>query len=150
MSQSAGWLKSGRDFRLVLFQVTASQVYRGFELIPFVFLGVIGGVFGHYFIRLNLIYAKFRAANFAGRPILEVIIVALITSLVSYLIVYARQVSVLCQSRETYRTITWNTITQNTYCPIGGKPLLRLLFGSLRSVRVSQGLLSTVEREPHL
>lgn len=76
--------------RLVLFQVTASQVYRGFELIPFVFLGVIGGVFGHYFIRLNIAYAKFRASDLARGPIVEVAVVALLTALVSYLIVYAR------------------------------------------------------------
>lgn len=76
--------------RLVLFQVTASQVYRGFELIPFVFLGVIGGVFGHYFVRLNITYAKFRASDLSRSPILEVAIVALLSGLASYLIVYAR------------------------------------------------------------
>lgn len=79
------------SYRLVLFQVTASQVYRGFELIPFVFLGVIGGVFGHYFIRLNIAYAKFRASDLSRGPILEVAVVALLTALVSYLVVYARQ-----------------------------------------------------------
>lgn len=70
--------------------MTASQVWRGFELIPFIFLGVIGGIFGHYFIRFNIAYAKFRSSDLSGRPILEVAVVALLTALVSYLIVYAR------------------------------------------------------------
>ena len=77
---------------LVLFQVTTSQIWRGFELIPFVFLGVIGGVFGYYFIRFNIAYAKFRASDLADRPILEVTVVSLLTALVSYLIVYAKYV----------------------------------------------------------
>jgi chloride channel 3/4/5 len=74
----------------VLFQVTASQVWRGFELIPFVFLGIFGGIFGHYFIRLNIAYAKFRASDLSRSPILEVAVVSLLTALVSYLIVYAK------------------------------------------------------------
>lgn len=74
----------------MLFQVTASQVWRGFELIPFVLLGVIGGVFGHYFIRLNIAYAKFRSAELSRRPISEVAVVALLSALVSYLVIYAK------------------------------------------------------------
>lgn len=74
----------------MLFEVTTSQVYRGFELIPFVLLGIIGGVFGHFFIKFNIAYAKLRASEFARWPILEVALVSLVTSLVSYLIVYAR------------------------------------------------------------
>lgn len=75
---------------LVLFQVTASQIWRGFELIPFVMLGVFGGIFGHYFIRLNIAYARFRASELSRFPILEVTIVSLVTALISYLIVYAK------------------------------------------------------------
>ena len=75
---------------LVLFQVTASQIWRGFELIPFAILGITGGVFGHYFIRSNIAYAKFRARELANHPILEVAAVSLLTALVSYLIVYTR------------------------------------------------------------
>jgi chloride channel 3/4/5 len=76
--------------RLVLFQVTASQIWRGFELIPFVFLGIFGGIFGHYFIRLNIAYARFRASDLSRIPILEVTIVSLITALVSYLVIYSK------------------------------------------------------------
>lgn len=96
--------------RLVLFQVTASQVYRGFELIPFVFLGIVGGVFGHYFIRLNIAYAKFRASDLSRGPILEVSVVALLTALVSYLVVYARLAKFL---RNHFRILS--AVLQNTY-----------------------------------
>lgn len=44
--------KSGK---LVLFQVqSVGQVWRGFELVPWVGLGVAGGVFGAVFIRASV------------------------------------------------------------------------------------------------
>lgn len=41
--------------RLVLFELSVgtAQVWRGFELLPFTVLGVLGGIFGHIFQRLN-------------------------------------------------------------------------------------------------
>ena len=81
-------LKLSNPFRtgkLVLYQVTYSTGWHAFELVPFALLGVMGGLYGAFFIRLNMRVAKFRkqARLFPG-PVLEVIIVALVTALINY------------------------------------------------------------------
>ena len=56
-----------------------------FELIPFFILGVLGGLFGALFIRCNLAWCRIRKTTRLGRyPVLEVILVALVTLLISY------------------------------------------------------------------
>lgn len=77
--------------RLVLYQLTASQVFRGFELIPWLFLGVAGGLWGTLFIRLNEEWERLRRrSGLAGWPVSEVAILALFTAVVSYLMTYMR------------------------------------------------------------
>ncbi|GAA5895612.1 uncharacterized protein JCM6883_001562 [Sporobolomyces salmoneus] len=77
--------------KLVLFQVTATQVWRGFELIPWLFLGVIGGIWGAWFIRLNSEWERLRRASGLGDwPVSEVAALALFTAIVSYLVVFMR------------------------------------------------------------
>jgi chloride channel 3/4/5 len=82
--------------KLVLFEVTTSQVWRGFELIPWLFMGVCGGIYGHVFIRSNLEFAHFRNASVLGRyPVAEVVGVAFVTALASYLVIFMRYVLLL-------------------------------------------------------
>lgn len=77
--------------KLVLFQVTTSQVWRGFELIPWLLLGVLGGLFGAAFIRLNEGWERFRRNSGMGKyPVLEVAGLALFTAVVSYLMMFLR------------------------------------------------------------
>ncbi|GAA5926868.1 uncharacterized protein JCM15063_000391 [Sporobolomyces koalae] len=77
--------------KLVLFQVTATQVWRGFELIPWLFLGVLGGIWGAGFIRLNEEWERLRrASGLRNWPVSEVAVLALFTAVVSYLIVFMR------------------------------------------------------------
>ncbi|GAA6013991.1 hypothetical protein JCM11491_003479 [Sporobolomyces phaffii] len=77
--------------KLVLFQVTATQVWRGFELIPWLFLGVVGGIWGAWFIRLNEEWERLRrVSGLKHWPVSEVAVLALFTSIVSYLVVYMR------------------------------------------------------------
>ncbi|GAA5983957.1 hypothetical protein JCM5350_001806 [Sporobolomyces pararoseus] len=77
--------------KLVLFQVTATQVWRGFELIPWLFLGVIGGIWGAWFIRLNEEWERLRrASGLKNWPVSEVAVLALFTAIVSYLVVFMR------------------------------------------------------------
>lgn len=78
--------------KLVLFQVqSVGQVWRAFELIPWVFLGVCGGLFGACFIRANIEYAKIRrSVGLADHPIKEVLVVAGFTAFLSYLLVITR------------------------------------------------------------
>ncbi|OAV95134.1 hypothetical protein PTTG_03862 [Puccinia triticina 1-1 BBBD Race 1] len=78
--------------KLVLFQVqSVGQVWRTFELIPWVFVGVCGGLFGATFIRANIECAKIRrSSGLADHPIKEVLAVAGFTALVSYLLLITR------------------------------------------------------------
>ncbi|GAA5830043.1 hypothetical protein JCM3766R1_006747 [Sporobolomyces carnicolor] len=77
--------------KLVLFQVTATQVWRGFELIPWLFLGVSGGIWGAWFIRLNEEWERLRrASGLKNWPVSEVAVLALFTAIVSYLVVFMR------------------------------------------------------------
>jgi chloride channel 3/4/5 len=108
--------------KLVLFQVqSVGQVWRTFELIPWVFVGLCGGLFGATFIRAsvlptphatfseltllsgtsllplnsNIEYAKIRrSSGLADHPIKEVLAVAGFTALVSYLLLITRSVVV--------------------------------------------------------
>lgn len=76
---------------LGLFYVGNKYRWFYFELIPFIILGILGGIFGAIFIRANLAWCKIRKTTRLGRyPIIEVIIVALITLIVSYPNPYTR------------------------------------------------------------
>ncbi|OQO13531.1 hypothetical protein B0A48_01760 [Cryoendolithus antarcticus] len=82
-----------RTGKLVLFQVTYHSGWHAFELLPFMIIGVLGGLYGGLFIKLNMRIAAFRASAknpFQGRSVLEVIIVALATALISYPITFLR------------------------------------------------------------
>ena len=74
-----------RTDQLVLYQVTYSTGYHGFEMIPFAFLGVLGGLYGGLFIKLNMIIAKWRRRSMLSKyPILEVFIVTFVTAVVNF------------------------------------------------------------------
>ncbi|KAJ6485834.1 Cl-channel protein [Mycena sanguinolenta] len=78
--------------KLVLFQVTnGSDTWRAFELIPWVTLGVIGGILGPLLIKLNVEIALYRRNSVLNDwPILEVVGVSAITAATSYLVVFSR------------------------------------------------------------
>ncbi|KAF9563934.1 Cl-channel protein [Agrocybe pediades] len=89
---SLQWVNPFGTAKLVLFQVTfVSDSWRAFELIPWVILGVIGGVLGSLLIRLNVEIALYRRNSILSKmPVLEVVTVSAVTAAVSYLIVFAR------------------------------------------------------------
>lgn len=74
-----------RTGKLVLYQVTYSSGWHGFEMVPFAILGIIGGLYGGIFIKLNMKIAKWRrTSRWAGTPILEVLAVAFLTAVVNF------------------------------------------------------------------
>ncbi|CAM4796698.1 unnamed protein product [Rotaria magnacalcarata] len=76
---------------LGLFYVGNKYRWFYFEMIPFIILGILGGLFGALFIKLNLAWCKIRKTTRLGRyPVLEVIMVALVTLIVSYPNPYTR------------------------------------------------------------
>lgn len=81
-----------RSGNLVLFQVIYDRLWHRFELVPFAFIGILGGLYGALFNTLNIKIANWRRKNtwISNRPLLEVIIVTFITGIVTYPIVYAR------------------------------------------------------------
>lgn len=74
-----------RTGKLVLYQVTYTSGWHDFELIPFIILGILGGLYGGFFIKLNMKIAKWRKSSpWAVFAVLEVLIVTLVTALISF------------------------------------------------------------------
>ncbi|KIW35246.1 uncharacterized protein PV07_01952 [Cladophialophora immunda] len=73
--------------KIVLYQVTYTTGWHSFELAPFILLGIIGGVYGGLFIKLNMLVARLRkSANypFRNRPLLEILVVSAISAVINY------------------------------------------------------------------
>ncbi|KAF2763545.1 hypothetical protein EJ05DRAFT_472443 [Pseudovirgaria hyperparasitica] len=80
-----------RTGKLVLYQVTYHSGWHAFEMVPFALLGVLGGLYGGLFIKLNMFVAKWRQANPIFKdPVVEVVSVALLTSITNFPIKFMR------------------------------------------------------------
>ncbi|KAF2638504.1 chloride channel protein 3 [Massarina eburnea CBS 473.64] len=80
-----------RSGKLVLYQVTYHSGWHDFELIPFAFLGILGGLYGGLFIKLNMRVAEWRKhRQYLKGPVTEVVIVAFVTALVNYPVKFMR------------------------------------------------------------
>ncbi|KAI9841029.1 MAG: hypothetical protein M1837_001059 [Sclerophora amabilis] len=80
-----------RTGKLVLYQVTYKSSWHGFEMVPFALLGVLGGLYGAIFIKLNMKIAQWRKSSpLTKRPVTEVILVALFTAFLNYPNVFMR------------------------------------------------------------
>ena len=81
-----------RSGQLVLYQVKYTSNWHGFELVPFAFLGVLGGIYGGLFIKANMRVAQWKkSANLPlPGPLVQVVIVALLTALINYPNLYMR------------------------------------------------------------
>ncbi|KAL8885678.1 MAG: hypothetical protein Q9192_006606 [Flavoplaca navasiana] len=74
-----------RTGKLVLYQVTYDTGWHGFEMVPFAILGIVGGLYGALFIKLNMKIARWRkSSRWAATPILEVMIIAICTAVINY------------------------------------------------------------------
>ena len=77
--------------RYVLFEVHFHHQWQLLELIPFAFIGVVGGIIGAAFVRVNThLVAKRKKSAIKHWPMTEVALVALLTSLIDYPAVYLR------------------------------------------------------------
>jgi chloride channel 3/4/5 len=81
-----------RTGQIVLFQVVYDRNWHKFELIPFALLGVVGGLLGSAIIQVNKYFARLRKTNsfIANHQLLEVVIIALLTGIISYPDIYLR------------------------------------------------------------
>ncbi|KAJ3322054.1 hypothetical protein HDV06_003655 [Boothiomyces sp. JEL0866] len=74
-----------RTHKLVLFQVELNRDWYGFELPIFILLGVLGGLYGVLFIKMNLKVIRYRRTSWiSNHPIAEVGVIALATAMISY------------------------------------------------------------------
>ncbi|RFU29994.1 hypothetical protein B7463_g6370, partial [Scytalidium lignicola] len=80
-----------RSGKLVLYQVTYNTDWHAFELIPYALLGILGGIYGGLFVKLNMKVAQWKkSASWLPGPITQVLIVALLTALINYPNYYMR------------------------------------------------------------
>lgn len=82
-----------RTGKIVLYQVTYHSGWHAFELLPFAVIGILGGLYGAFFIKANLSIASIRKSNrnpFLNRPVFEVMVVALITAAISFPVTFLR------------------------------------------------------------
>lgn len=72
--------------KIVMFQIHYAVDWEYFEIVSFIVVGILGGVLGAMFIKASRFWAKtFRKISVVKRyPIVEVMLVALVTGLVSY------------------------------------------------------------------
>lgn len=72
--------------KLVLFQVTYDKDWHAFELVPFLLLGVFGGVYGAFFSKLNHRWSRDvrNKTWLKDHPIAEVLLITAITSVLSF------------------------------------------------------------------
>lgn len=70
---------------VVLFEITYDRSFAYLELIPYTLLGVMGGLYGAAFNRLNFLWSsKVRSKTWmASHPVWEVLLIALVTLLVA-------------------------------------------------------------------
>ncbi|KAI4502693.1 hypothetical protein M0802_002605 [Mischocyttarus mexicanus] len=75
----------------VLFYVEYNKPWIFFELIPFVMLGIMGGIIGTLFIKANLFWCRYRKTSKLGQyPVTEVLIVTVVTAVIGYPNPYTR------------------------------------------------------------
>ncbi len=80
-----------RSGKLVLYQVTYSTGWHGFEMVPFAMLGIIGGLYGGLFIKLNMRIAQWRKSSaLVSLPVWEVMGVSLITAIINFPNIFMR------------------------------------------------------------
>ncbi|KAJ8028430.1 H(+)/Cl(-) exchange transporter 3 [Holothuria leucospilota] len=88
------WINPFGTDHLVMFYVEYNTPWSFYELVPFSVLGILGGLYGVLFIKLNLWWCNYRkSSNLKRHPVLEVVVLALITAIISYPNPYTRQSS---------------------------------------------------------
>lgn len=70
--------------KLVIFQVSYDQDWKFFELIPFLFLGILGGLLGSLFIKISTITTSYQSKLLESRPRLKVVLITIATCILSF------------------------------------------------------------------
>ena len=90
-----------------LFYIEYDYAWHFFELIPFIILGVIGGVLGAFFIKFNIYWClKRKTSRLGHHPVAEVVVVALVTGILSYINPFTRK-STSSLIKELFSVCEW-------------------------------------------
>ncbi|KKK23425.1 hypothetical protein AOCH_004372 [Aspergillus ochraceoroseus] len=73
-----------RTGNIVLYEVKYTRGWHRFEMIPFITLGIVGGLYGAFLIRLNMRVTRWRRSRSFSQPVLEVVLVALLSALINF------------------------------------------------------------------
>ncbi|SNX85868.1 related to chloride channel protein [Melanopsichium pennsylvanicum] len=78
--------------KIVLFQVTYDKDWHFYEMLFFILIGIFGGLYGAYFTKLNMFWAKnVRAKTWMARhPIVEVVFITIVSAAFSFFNGYTR------------------------------------------------------------
>ncbi|CAG5124486.1 unnamed protein product, partial [Candidula unifasciata] len=80
----------GND-HLVMFSIDYNEPWSLLELVPFILIGALGGLFGKFFIKFNIMWCQYRKTSRLGNyPIFEVLGITFITALLSFPNPYTR------------------------------------------------------------
>ena len=80
-----------RTGKLVLWQVSYERNWHDFEVWSFVVIGVLGGLYGAAFLKMNVRMGVWRKHSWVRNyPLYEVVVVALITAVISYPNIFTR------------------------------------------------------------
>lgn len=115
-----------RSGKLVLYQVTYSTGWHGFELVPYLLLGILGGLYGGLFIKVNMMVARWKkSTNWLPGPVVQVALVALITGLINY--------------PNTYMRAQCSDLVSNLFSECSSSKLLDDQFGLCKTGAASAG-----------
>eukprot|EP00053_Salpingoeca_punica_P016717 m.158874 g.158874 ORF g.158874 m.158874 type:complete len:921 (+) comp17030_c0_seq3:221-2983(+) len=71
--------------------ITYETPWHWFELLPFSFIGVCGGLFGAFFCKFNILMCRFRKSSWLGKaPVVEIVLLSFITAVCAYPNPYTR------------------------------------------------------------
>ena len=81
-----------RSGKLVLYRVEYTTGWHAFELVPFIILGIVGGLYGGLFIKANMAFSQWKKSAGSWMPgsVSQVLIVACLTALINFPNLYMR------------------------------------------------------------
>ncbi|PRP78444.1 chloride channel protein [Planoprotostelium fungivorum] len=103
------------DYGLLTFGLSSTYLYRGTELIAFAGLGVIGGVLGAVFVKLNIMLNKWRRdhlRSFKWKGMAEILLLVSVFSIITFVIPLAGHCKPISElADKTVQTVCDNNAT---------------------------------------
>ncbi|KAI0856643.1 voltage gated chloride channel [Xylaria cubensis] len=131
-----------RTGQLVMFQVKYDRSWHLFETIPYIFIGIFGGLYGAFVIKWNLQVQSFRKKYLKDWPILEATVLAAGTAIICYPNAFLRidmteSMEILfleCEGAEDYHGLCeqdrfWSNVLSLTFATVIRTLLVIISYG---------------------